>query len=307
MRIFVIADIHGNLPALEAVLGDMERFKPRYDPRNPQADRLICLGDVIGYYAYPNEVMDRIWDLGCAVLIGNHEINIQEALLAPDDLTWQWGMNPQAVWAFRWTAENLNAVNRERLRQLMEARSYVAEDLPHRIIFSHATPYLPEMMHYITCAEEAWWQFFRLPDLQFFQLAVVGHLHVSQMYYCRAQNPELFEQVQGGRVLFREPDQPMPAEAAMTPALRELLVCERSGECYEKTWPLPPDARVLASVPSVGQPRDGVPCAGYVVIDTSARTLTMVRVNYDIAAVVQAMSKLPGCPDILIQRLVVGR
>ena len=47
MRLAIFGDIHANLPALEAVLADIERQR---------VDVLYCLGDLVGYATFPNEV-----------------------------------------------------------------------------------------------------------------------------------------------------------------------------------------------------------------------------------------------------------
>jgi predicted phosphodiesterase len=61
MRVALIADVHGNLPALEAVLAEIEREQP---------DRLICLGDVAAG-PQATECVERIRSLGCPVVLGN--------------------------------------------------------------------------------------------------------------------------------------------------------------------------------------------------------------------------------------------
>lgn len=61
-RIAVISDIHGNLPALEAVLQDMERR---------DINRIFCLGDLVGKGPSPAEVVDRIRERCEAVVQGN--------------------------------------------------------------------------------------------------------------------------------------------------------------------------------------------------------------------------------------------
>ena len=63
MILGLISDIHGNLSALEAVLADMEENG---------AERVICLGDVVGYGPFPGECLDLVRRCG-AVLMGNHE------------------------------------------------------------------------------------------------------------------------------------------------------------------------------------------------------------------------------------------
>lgn len=64
MRIGILSDIHGNLPALEAVIVDL-------NTRN--LDALYCLGDLVGYGASPNEVVQRIRDLRIPTIMGNYD------------------------------------------------------------------------------------------------------------------------------------------------------------------------------------------------------------------------------------------
>jgi hypothetical protein len=309
MRIFIIADIHGNLPALEAVLADLDRFHPQFNRQDPGADRLICLGDVIGYYAHPNEVMDRVWDLTGDVLIGNHEISVHAFVHAqehPDALTW--GVHPHAAWAFKWTAENLNPRNRRRLEALIVRRKFIIEDYDLLALFAHAAPCMPELMDYITSAAEAYFQFFEPPECHLFEVAFVGHSHVPQFYQYERIPGALMPTVDGGIVMFREPGALSAAEAALPAEVRAMLLCERAEtQHFEKTWHLPKHRRTLVSVPSVGQPRDGLPYSGYAVFDTDTRSVTMIRLPYNVAAAVAAMEKLPGCPETLITRLMVGR
>ena len=50
MKYAIISDLHANLEALEAVLADMR----------PHADAVICLGDIVGYNANPNECLELV-------------------------------------------------------------------------------------------------------------------------------------------------------------------------------------------------------------------------------------------------------
>jgi len=63
-KIAVIADIHGNLPALDAVLEDIARRG---------ITQIYCLGDLVGYYCFFNEVVHRISELNIPTIIGNHD------------------------------------------------------------------------------------------------------------------------------------------------------------------------------------------------------------------------------------------
>jgi diadenosine tetraphosphatase ApaH/serine/threonine PP2A family protein phosphatase len=65
-------------------------------------------------------------------------------------------------------------------------------------------------------------------------------------------------------------------------------------------------SRFLVNCGAVGQPRDGDPRAAYGILDTETRTLSLQRVEYDVAAA-QAKIVAAGLPDVLAQRLAVGR
>ncbi|MFC7213867.1 metallophosphoesterase family protein [Saliphagus sp. GCM10025334] len=62
MRIGLCSDVHGNLPALEAVLADL-----------PDVDALVCAGDVVGYNPWPAECVERLRDLEVPTVMGNHD------------------------------------------------------------------------------------------------------------------------------------------------------------------------------------------------------------------------------------------
>jgi predicted phosphodiesterase len=69
MKIAVLADIHGNLEALNAVRGDVEQFA---------VDRVVCLGDNIGYGPDPDEVVNVIQKEGYDSVLGNHEFALHD-------------------------------------------------------------------------------------------------------------------------------------------------------------------------------------------------------------------------------------
>ena len=70
MKIVFFSDIHANLPALEAFFKDVESVKP---------DAIYCLGDLVGYNVWANEVVNEIRARKIPTIMGNHE----EALLKP--------------------------------------------------------------------------------------------------------------------------------------------------------------------------------------------------------------------------------
>lgn len=86
----IFSDIHGNLPALEAVVADAQA---------QGATRFWCLGDVVGYGARPLECLAIIRQLCSAVIKGNHEQAVIEGPL---------GFNPLASAAIHWTRHALD-------------------------------------------------------------------------------------------------------------------------------------------------------------------------------------------------------
>ncbi len=76
MKIALFSDIHANLPAMEAFLADMDARKP---------DAVYCLGDLVGYNVWPNEVIAAVRDRGIATIAGNHDLKVSN-LKTVDDL-----------------------------------------------------------------------------------------------------------------------------------------------------------------------------------------------------------------------------
>jgi predicted phosphodiesterase len=68
-RLAVLSDIHGNLPALEAVFADLEPFA---------VDGIVVAGDVVNGGPFPAQVMDRVLGAGCAVIRGNNELYLTD-------------------------------------------------------------------------------------------------------------------------------------------------------------------------------------------------------------------------------------
>src|SRR6476469_10428191 len=67
MRIALFSDIHANLPALEACFQSMEEQRP---------DAIYCLGDLVGYNTWPNEVIAEVRRRGIPTIAGNYDFGI---------------------------------------------------------------------------------------------------------------------------------------------------------------------------------------------------------------------------------------
>ena len=113
MPTLVIADVHGNLPALEAVLAH---------PAAQKCTEIISLGDHVNFGPQSREVHDRLTELGAILLLGNHE----ERLLRPADSEFD-GYNWRLM---RWTAQQMQGVDLRLPTDLQRGN----------ILFTHGTP-----------------------------------------------------------------------------------------------------------------------------------------------------------------------
>jgi putative phosphoesterase len=101
MLVALISDVHANAVALRAVLEDIEA-------RGVHC--IVCAGDVVGYYPYPNETVALFTKKGISSVQGNHD----RAVLNQQNE----GMNRMATSAVMWTAARLNARSRTFLTSL---------------------------------------------------------------------------------------------------------------------------------------------------------------------------------------------
>jgi predicted phosphodiesterase len=100
LRILVLSDIHANVEALDACLATA-----------PAYDKVVNLGDIVGYGASPNEVTDRSRGLGKTFVRGNHD-KAATGLMDLEDF------NPMASAAAIWTRRELTEENLAWLRDL---------------------------------------------------------------------------------------------------------------------------------------------------------------------------------------------
>jgi putative phosphoesterase len=77
MRIAFFSDVHANFPAFEAMLRDMDQQQP---------DAVYCLGDLVGYHIWPNEVIAEIRKRKIASIAGNHDLKVIGLNTNPGDL-----------------------------------------------------------------------------------------------------------------------------------------------------------------------------------------------------------------------------
>lgn len=100
MKIAIIADIHGNLAALEATLAAIEQERP---------DQIVCLGDVAATGPQPREVIARLRALDCPMEMGNADA---ELLDPPDPDSATDESTRKVLEISRWGSEQLDDVDR---------------------------------------------------------------------------------------------------------------------------------------------------------------------------------------------------
>jgi len=150
VKIAFIADIHGNLPALQAVFQNM-----------PVVDLCVCTGDLVGYYPDVNEVCNFVRNYGIVTVRGNHDAYVLGAL------------EPAAekATAYRsfWTRDQLSTENKRWLATLPVELAFRCE--AYKISLRHASPW-DESTYLYQDSEEL-----RKISLKQFELLVLGHTH----------------------------------------------------------------------------------------------------------------------------------
>ena len=120
MSYAVISDIHSNLDALDAVSAEL-----------PAGLSIICLGDIVGYGAEPNEVIETIRSLRpLAVLMGNHDYAV-----VTGDVE---GFSTYAATAIIWTGKHITETNMQFLSNLRPEVKLDLDSIP--VALYHASP-----------------------------------------------------------------------------------------------------------------------------------------------------------------------
>ena len=129
MRIAAIYDIHGNLPALEAVFADIDKQET-----NP----LYCLGDLVGYGTFPNEVIAAVCQRNIPTLMGNYDQGVGNN---SDDCGCAYTSKEAEALGKRsiaWTNKITIDENKQYLRQLVNHISLQLGGL--RVLLVHGSP-----------------------------------------------------------------------------------------------------------------------------------------------------------------------
>ena len=152
MRALVLSDIHGNLEALDAVLAAAS-----------DVEEVWNLGDVVGYGASPNQVVERLRGVATYSVRGNHDKVCASLASAMH-------FNPQARDAVLWTQQQLTETSSEWLRAVPAGPLVVGEDT---IALAHGSPLHEDI--YILNIRDAWAPLQQMEA----RCTFFGHTHVQ--------------------------------------------------------------------------------------------------------------------------------
>lgn len=147
----VLSDIHSNLHALDAVCADLDRLG---------IQDVVCLGDIVGYAAFPDECTARVRERGWPSVLGNHDAAVGNPRTLLD-------MNDTAGAGIRWAEQKMSADNRAWLAALPARINRPRE------VFTHASLFAPEEWQYLLDVESALLHFLR----QRSPVCFIGHTH----------------------------------------------------------------------------------------------------------------------------------
>lgn len=250
MKLAFLSDIHANIQALDACIDHAQRHG---------AEQFACLGDLVGYGAAPNEVVERVMQLvsaGAHVVAGNHD----HMALNPPETTEKMGESTA-----RWTHEQLTPVHRQFLASLPLTRQVES------CLLVHASADNPERWRYVEDERSATASLEAATATPGVRYVFGGHVHHQALYYKGT----------GRGLMAFKPTQGVPI-------------------------PMPSHRQWIATVGSVGQPRDGKPLAMYAMFDTTQPKLTFHRVAYDHMSAAAAV-RAAGLPAFFADRLETGQ
>ena len=158
-RVALLSDVHGNLPAFEAVLADIGRAG---------VDARLCLGDLVGYGAQPDECVALARESCEVCLIGNHDLVVIDKL----DIT---EFSHNAAVAAIWTREHIAAESVEYLSGLS------TNDQNGALGLYHASPRDPVWEYVLSTGQAG-----ACMDAMEPRVGAVGHSHVA-LWFNRAE------------------------------------------------------------------------------------------------------------------------
>jgi predicted phosphodiesterase len=156
MKTAFISDVHGNLEAFTAVSKSIKK---------EHVNRVVFLGDIVGYGANPNECIELLQTLTNYAVAGNHDLTAAGS--RPMDT-----FNSMAVDALEWTCAHLSQEN----KLFLKAQPLLLD--VNQLLCVHAAPYMPDTWRYVFNALDAEAVF----DTFSQQLCFIAHTHCPAIF-----------------------------------------------------------------------------------------------------------------------------
>lgn len=161
-KIAILSDVHGNLPALEAVIADA---------RSQDVETFWHLGDFVGYGPYVDDVIDVLFKTCSAQVIGNYDQKVLKFPKKKDK--WKTRKKRDKYLAFQWAWKKLSKENAKRLKSLPEQSKQEVDQL--RILLTHGGPAAVDEAIGPDTSDERLEQLAALTDTD---VILCGHTHV---------------------------------------------------------------------------------------------------------------------------------
>lgn len=161
MKLAILSDIHGNIAALEAVLNKARQLG---------VEHLLVLGDMVGYYYYPAEVLDLINEWDHDIIRGNHEImldEIRKGIRSAESIKKKYGSGHEVA------LSSLSSSQVDDLIALPDSKSVQFDDL--RIQMCHGSPWDPSVYLYPDAGKEI----LSRGDSKDYDFVFFGHSHYA--------------------------------------------------------------------------------------------------------------------------------
>ncbi len=303
MRFLIISDIHSNLEALAAIFSDLYN-------QNQKIDKVLMLGDIVGYGVNPNEcctiikflksgkpalkkeiqtiiqsididdtdkenTINYILSLGkkATVIAGNHDQRVIGQLNTV--------MASSAGISINWTKKVIHDDNVSFLKSLLLTEKI----LEFKIELVHSTSNRPQDYVYVMNS------ILLNYNLLHSKITFAGHTHKPAAYLYTKHKRDVSASVF------------IPADKFD----KNLMLAERESSERLETFDvsIKPGQRYYINPGSVGQPRDGIPMASYMVYDTVAKKVYLEKAEYDIEGVRKKILEA-ALPFDLANRIVSG-
>ncbi len=303
MRFLIISDIHSNLEALISVFSELYR-------QNESIDKVLMLGDIVGYGVNPNEcctivrflksgkpslkkeiqaiiqrldindtdkenIIDYIFSLGkkAVVIVGNHDQRVIGQL------------NTVMAYAADISINLTKKVIHNENVRFLKSLPLKEKLLEFKIELVHSTSKRPQDYTYVMNSTSLNY------GLQHSKITFAGHTHKPAAYLYTKHKRDVSASVF------------IPTD----PLDRKLMLAERGSAERLETFDvsLNPGQRYYINPGSVGQPRDGIPMASYMIYDTLARKVFLEKAEYNIELVRRKILEA-GLPFDLANRIVSG-